>query len=142
VNPQVGYNGIVLDPVFGSDETPIHELAQAELITISSSPEGRPSVIKPGRPVFSSAFRLIAEDKVFNAKMELGRIGFLAGEEKKGIEKAEEELSRLKELPPAQLKEIESRIRYLLTKIAGSQKNIETFEAEMGRLKKILQSEV
>jgi hypothetical protein len=142
VNPQVGYNSIVLDPVFGSDETPIHELAQAELITISSSPEGRPSVIKPGRPVFSSAFRLIAEDKVFNAKMELGRIGFLAGEEKKGIEKAEEELSRLKELPPAQLKEIESRIRYLLTKIAGSQKNIETFEAEMGRLKKILQSEV
>ena len=133
---------MLLDPTFGQDETPLHELAQAELISISSSPEGRPAILKPGRPVFSSAFRLIAEDTVFNAKMELGRLGFLAGEEKKGIDKAEEELSRLKELPAAQLKEIEPRIRYLLSKIAGSQKNIEMFEAEMGKMKKILQSEM
>lgn len=140
--PALSYNGILLDPVFGSDETPLHELAQAELISIISSPEGRPSVIRPGRPVFSSAFRLIAEDKVFHAKMELGRLTFLSGEEKKNIEKAEEELSRLKELPAPQLKEIESRIRYLIRKIAGSQRNIEVFEAKMGEMKKILQSEV
>jgi len=109
---------------------------------VTSSPEGRPAAIKPGRPVFSSAFRLIAEDKVFNAKMELGRLTFLAGEEKKAIEKAEEELSRLKELPAPQLKEIEPRIRYLLGKIQGSQKNIEVFESEMGKMKKVLQSEM
>ena len=74
--------------------------------------------------------------------MELGRLTFLAGEEKKNIEKAEEELARLKELPPAQVKEIEQRIRYLLRKIQGSQGNIELFELEMGKVKEVLKSEV
>lgn len=141
-NPQVSYNAILLDPVFGQDETPLHELAQAELIAISSTPEGRPSVIKPGRPVFAAAFALLASDKVFSAKMELDRLTFLAAEEKKNIEKAEEELARLQELPPVQVKEIESRIRYLLRKIQGSQWNIELFEADMGKVKQILKTEV
>jgi hypothetical protein len=141
-NPQVRYNAILLDPIFGQNETALHELAQAELIAISSSPEGRPAIIKPGRPVFSAAFALLVGDKVFSAKMELGRLTFLAGEEKKNIEKAEEELARLKELPPAQVKEIEQRIRYLLRKIQGSQGNIELFELEMGKVKEVLKSEV
>jgi hypothetical protein len=141
-SPQISYNAILLDPVFGQDETPLHELAQAELIAISSSPEGRPSVIKPGRPVFSAAFALLASDKVFSAKMELDRLTFLAGEEKKNIEKSEEELARLQELPPIQIKEIEPRIRYLLKKIQGSQWNIEVFEGEMGKVKEVLKTEL
>src|SRR5271170_1101443 len=40
--PSVGYNAILLDPLFAQNEIPLHELAQAELITISSSTEGRP----------------------------------------------------------------------------------------------------
>lgn len=140
--PQISYNAILLDPLFALDETPLHELAQAELITISTSPEGRPSVIKPGRPVFSSAFALLAGDKVFNARMELGRLTFLAGEEKKNIDKAEEELARLKELPAPQAKELESRIYYLLKKIQGSQRNIVQFDVEMNKVKQILTTEV
>jgi hypothetical protein len=140
--PQISYNAILLDPLFALDETPLHELAQAELISISSSPEGRPAVIKPGRPVFSAAFALLAGDKVFNAKMELGRLTFLQGEEKKIIEKAEEELARLKELPQPQLKEIERRIGYLLRKIQGSQRNIEQFDGEMDVVKKVLKKEI
>src|SRR5271170_491955 len=125
--PQVSFNALLLDPVF-PDETPLHELAQAELISITTSPEGRPSQIKPGRPVFLAAFALLAGDKVFNAKMELGRLTFLAGDEKKNIEKCEEELERLKELPAGQIKEIEGRVRYLLKKIQVSQRNIEHFD--------------
>jgi TolA-binding protein len=74
--------------------------------------------------------------------MELGRLTFLAGEEKKNIEKAEEELSKLKELPPAQAKEIEQRIRYLLKKIQASQGNIESIEFDMGKVKDVLKTEV
>jgi len=124
------------------NEDQLHELAQAELITITSSPEGRPAIIKPGRPVFSAAFALLAGDRVFNAKMELGRLTVLAAEEKKNIEKAEEELERLKELPAGQIKEIEPRIRYLLKKIQASQRNIEVFDGEMGRVKEILKAEI
>ena len=140
--PQISYNAILLDPLFALDETPLHELAQAELIAISSSPEGRPSVIKPGRPVFSAAFALLAGDKVFNARMELGRLTFLAREEKKNIDKAEEELERLKELPHAQAKELESRIYYLVKKVQASQRNIIQFDVEMDMVKKILKTEV
>jgi hypothetical protein len=141
-NTQVSYNALLLDPIFALNEDPLHELAQAELITITSSPEGRPAIIKPGRPVFSAAFALLAGDRVFNAKMELGRLTVLAAEEKKNIEKAEEELERLKELPAGQIKEIETRIRYLLKKIQASQRNIEVFDGEMGRVKEILKAEI
>lgn len=139
---RVSYNATLLDPLFAQDETALHELAQAELITISSTPEGRPAIIKPGRPVFSAAFALLAEDRVFNAKMELARLTFLSGDEKKNIEKAEEELARLKELPPMQVREIESRIRYLLKKIRTSQQNIETFDIQIGIVKDILKTEI
>ena len=141
-NPQVSYNSLLLDPLFSQDETPLHELAQAELIAITSSSEGRPALVKPGRPVFSAAFALLAGDKVFSAKMELGRLTFLSAEEKKNIEKSEEELARLKELPAGQIKEIEPRIRYLLTKIQASQRSIEQFDYEMGIVKEVLKKEV
>lgn len=140
-SPQVSYNAILLDPVF-PDETSLHELAQAELIAISSSPEGRPAIIKPGRPVFSSAFALLAADKVFNAKMELGRLTFLQGEEKKNIDKAEEELAKLKELPAGQMNQIERRITYLLRKIQLSQRNIEQFDKDVDEVKMVLKREI
>lgn len=92
--------------------------------------------------MFSAAFALLAGDTVFSAKMELGRLTFLAGEEKKTIEKAEEELARLKELPTPQAKELESRISYLLKKIQASQVNILRFDKEMDRVKTILKTEV
>ena len=66
----------------------------------------------------------------------------MAGDEKKNIEKAEEELARLKELPAPQAKELESRIYYLLKKIQGSQRNIVQFDVEMNKVKKILTTEV
>jgi len=138
---QISYNNLLLDPVF-ADETPLHELAQAEFITILSTPEGRPSVIKPGRPVFSAAFALLASDNVFSAKMELGRLTFLQAEEKKNIEKAEEELVRLRELPLAQAREIEARIRYVLKKIQASQRNIEIYDTQMAQVKEVLKEEV
>jgi RNA12 protein len=140
--PQVGYNAVLLDPIFAQNEAPLRELAQAELITISSSPEGRPTVIKPGRPVFSAAFALLVGDKGFNAQMELGRLTFLAGEQKKNIEKAEEELAKLNKLTSGQIKGIEPRIRYLLNKIQTSQKNIELFEHQIGMVKEVLKTEV
>jgi len=138
---QISYNNLVLDPLF-PDETALRELAQAEFNTILSTPEGRPSTIKPGRPIFSAAFALLASDNVFSAKMELGRLTFLQSEEKKNIEKAEEELARLRELPPGQFREIEARIRYLLKKIQASHRNIEIYDAQMTQVKDVLREEV
>ena len=65
----------------------------------------------------------------------------MSGEEKTIIEKAEEELTRFKALPPAHAKEIETRIRYLLKKIQTSQQKIESYEVEIGNVKDILKSE-
>ena len=139
-NPQVAYDAILLDPIFDQNETPIHELTQAELISIESTVEGRPAIIKPGRPVFSAAFTMLVNDKTFNAKMELGRLAVLAGEEEKKIEKVGEELGKFKHLPATQVKEVESRIRYLLNKIQESQRNIDQFEREKRKLKEVLKT--
>lgn len=139
-SPQISYNNLLLDPVF-PDESTLRDLAQAEFITIVSTPEGRPSTIKPGRPVFAAAFALLANDKVFSARMELGRLTFLQGEEKKNIEKAEEELAKLKDLPAAQAKEIEGRIRYVLRKIQASQLKIQEYDMDMAQVKDVLKKE-
>jgi RNA12 protein len=136
--PEIPYDSVLLDPLFGQDETPLHELAQAELISIGTSPEGRPSLIRPGRPVFSAAFNLLIRDAVFHAKMELLRLTFMANEGAKAIDKCEEELAKLRMLPRGQLSEMEPRIRYLLRKIQVSQKSIEGFEKDMTGVKKIL----
>jgi RNA12 protein len=139
--PQISYNNLLLDPLF-PDESTLRDLAQAEFITIVSTPEGRPSTIKPGRPVFSAAFALLANDKVFSARMELGRLTFLQGEEKKNIEKAEEELAKLTDLPAGQAKEIEGRIRYVLRKIQTSQLKIQEYDVDMFQVKEVLKKEM
>jgi hypothetical protein len=92
--------------------------------------------------VFTAAFGVIVQDKGFAAQMELGRLTALADEEKKTIEKAEEELQRFRDLPLRGTTGAEERIGYLLRKIQKSQKAVDGYEGEMNTLKKTLQSEV
>ncbi|KAI9691357.1 MAG: mitochondrial escape protein 2 [Bogoriella megaspora] len=122
-----------------SAEKTLQALEQAELITILSS-NGRPTAIKPGKPVYLPAFRRLAADRVLGARMDLAIVNQMVKQENAVIEKAEGELKLLGDLPkqPAQ---ITPRIRWLLGKVAASQMKVEDFEKEQARLKKVLQEE-
>lgn len=134
------YNEILLSDVFKyRGEETLQALEQAEMITIVSS-NGRPTSIKPGKPVYSAAFRQLTNDHVLKAKMDLAILSELIKIETAGIDKCESELSLLGNLPGAP-KETRGRARYLLGKLYASQDKIEKYEKEGGTLKKVLSQE-
>lgn len=134
------FNEVLLDDNFktGGDKA-IAALEQAELITVQSL-NGRPFSIKPGKPVYQPAFQRLVDDSVLKAKLDLAVLTNAIGNQTKTIEKLEQELHLLGELPrqPAELRD---RIQWLLTNVAVAQKKIEDFEKQSAELKKTLATE-
>ncbi|MCJ1483074.1 mitochondrial escape protein 2 [Schaereria dolodes] len=136
----IRYNEILLSDTFKSGgENTLQALEQAELITINSS-NGRPHSIRPGKPVYSAAFRLLTEDHVLKARLDLAILSELAKIETQNIDKYEAELNLLANLPK-QPGELAPRTKWLLGKLYDCQSKVEKYEHESGGLKKILQVE-
>lgn len=133
------YNEVLLHTLFKTGEEPLQSLEQAEMITIVTS-EGRPYAIKPGKPVYRAAFKLLQEDRALRAKMEMDIATALMKAETANVAKYEEELSLLGQLPSKPV-ELSGRIGWLLKKLEKSQVAVEMYESEIGGLKKILQEE-
>ncbi|KAK3690824.1 mitochondrial escape protein 2 [Vermiconidia calcicola] len=134
------YNEIVLAaPFSGESDKALAALEQAELISVQSV-NGRPYSVKPGKPVYHPAFKRLVEDRVLAAKMDLALLGDEVKDESKTIDKCENELRLLAELPK-QPGEVSGRIQWLLSKIRVSQDKIEGYEKETADLKKILLTE-
>jgi hypothetical protein len=139
------YNEVILDDIFkssatGGPDAVIQALEQAELISVIESSNGRPKTIKPGKPVFHAAFQRLTEDRVLQSRLDLAIATELMKIETASIDKYETELKLLGELPK-QPYEVTARVKWLLTKIAGSQAKVEKYEKESTALKAILQSE-
>ena len=110
------YNELLLSDVFKSGgEATLQALEQAEMISIVSS-NGRPTSIKPGKPVYAAAFRQLTEDHVLKARLDLAILTELIKVETAGIDKYEAELNLLGNLP-GQPKEVRGRVRWLLGKL-------------------------
>lgn len=142
--PSIRYNELLLTDTYkrspSGGEATLQALEQAELISIVSGPGGRPSAIKPGKPVYAAAFRHLCQDRVLSALLDLKTLDELTKGEVEGIAKAEQELSVLGGLP-SQSHEIEGRVRYLLCKVSAGQAKVEGYERESKGLKKILSEE-
>ncbi|OCT52384.1 Mitochondrial escape protein 2 [Cladophialophora carrionii] len=135
-NETLRYNEFILNDLFKDGETVLQALEQAELISITSK-NGRPYGIKPGKPVYQSAFEYLTDDEVLKARLDLAILSQLIGQENKNVEKYEAELRTLADLPgtPSELK---PRIHWCLSKAMASQEKVMKYEAQSGQLKKIL----
>ena len=134
------YNELLLSDTYKSGgEATLQALEQAELITIVSA-NGRPKSIKPGKPVYTAAFRALTADRVLKARLDLAILGELIKLETQGIAKCEDELLLLGRLP-GQPAEVHGRARWLLGKLRGSQEKVEGWERESAGLKGILKEE-
>ena len=134
------YNELLLSDIFKSDgEGVLQSLEQAEMITIVSS-NGRPTSIKPGKPVYSAAFKQLTEDHVLKARLDLAILSQLIKIETQGIDKYEAELNLLANLPGSP-KETRGRAKWLLGKLWTSQNKVEGYERESAGLKKVLMQE-
>ena len=136
----VRYNEVTLASEFSgaksSPDSVLQALEEAELISISSN-NGRPSAIKPGRPVFAAAFKNLLKDKVLAAKLDYITLSALIKDENDSISKQEDELQRLASLPgpPG---EVTDRVKWLLAKIRTSQVKVQGWEKDQGTLKAVL----
>ena len=136
----VRYNELVMAAPFSKNsDQAMASLEQAELISVQSS-NGRPYSVKPGRPIYQTAFKRLVEDRVLAAKMDLALLGDSISGENGTIDKCEQELRLLGEMPK-QPGEVTARIQWLLSKIQSSQHNIEAYEKESAGLKKVLMTE-
>lgn len=136
------YNELALADVYkasGDADAVLRALEQAELITIVAR-NGRPAAVRAGKPVFRAAFRLLTEDRVLKARLDLAILADQVKLESAGVDKCEGELKLLAKLP-RQPRELEARTFWLLGKIQAAQVKIEQYEAESARLKKILSTE-
>ena len=127
------YNELLLSDVFKSEgEATLQALEAAEMISIVSS-NGRPTSIKPGKPVYAAAFRQLTEDHVLKAKMDLAILTELIKAETSGIDKYEAELNLLGNLP-GQPREVQGRVRWLLGKLWCVHPLLGSFAAEESQL--------
>ncbi len=141
------YNEMLLSKTFESSLTPsasngeaaLEALSQTELITIKTA-KGRPESIKPGKPVYQAAFKMLTQDKVLKSRMQLAILKELTKIEAKDIDKCESELALIA-AQPKQAWQLGGRVTYLLNKVAASQTKVEGWEKEIGELKKVLNSE-
>lgn len=135
-NETLKYNELLLNDLFKDGEITLQALEQAELISITSQ-NGRPYGIKPGKPVYMAAFEYLTDDQVLKARLDLAILTQLIGIENKNVDKYESELKTLSCLPvtPSELK---PRIKWCLDKAMASHAKVEKYEAQSGKLKKIL----
>lgn len=137
----IKYNEILLSDTYKNNgESVLRALEQAELITITSGPNGRPASIRPGKPVYHPAFKRLTEDKVLKSKLDLQILTDLIKIENASIEKYENELLLLSQLR-SQPRQMTERVNWLLEKVAVSQRKVEGYEREGGVLKGVLKEE-
>ena len=136
-NETLRYNELLLSDIFKSDgEQTLQALEQAELISITST-NGRPHAVKPGKPVYQAAFEYLTDDDVLRSRLDLAILTQMIGIENKNVDKYESELRVLAELPGGS-KQLAPRINWLLNKTMASHAKVEQYEAQSGKLKKIL----
>ncbi|KAI9894514.1 MAG: mitochondrial escape protein 2 [Vezdaea aestivalis] len=143
-NESLRYNEVLLSDTFKSGsmsaEKTLASLESAELISITSY-NGRPSSIRPGKPVYTAAFKLLMADHGLKSRLDLSTLTNLTKIETASIEKTETELGLLSTLGARGSPGVYSRVEFLLDKLNKSQQKVESYEAQSAKLKKILQAE-
>ncbi|KAF9585237.1 mitochondrial escape protein 2 [Lunasporangiospora selenospora] len=143
----VSYDELKIHPLFKYDEGPFSAMEQAELIAISHK-NGRPCLVRPGKPIYHAAFQEILADTGFAAVMDLESNTFLDKDEMAKVAKWEGELRELSSLLHKDgswifgggrvPKEVDARVKWLMKKLSESHVKVEKYEKEMIHSKMVI----
>lgn len=146
----ISYDELKIHPLFKGDETPLGAMEEAELITITHK-HGRPFSVRPGKPIYRAAFQDILLDSGFAAVMDLDTATFLEKAEMDNVAKWEGELRELSHLLHRDgswffgggrvPKEVDTRVKWLMRKLAESHAKIEKYEQDMKGFKESILSQ-
>ncbi|KAF8952689.1 mitochondrial escape protein 2 [Entomortierella lignicola] len=143
------FDELKVHPMFKNEESPFGAMEQAELISILHK-NGRPFSVRPGKPIYTAAFQDIMADIGFSAIMEIESASCLHKEEMANVAKWEAELKDLTSLLKNDgswmfgggrvPKEIDTRVKWLLAKLAKSHAKIEKLEKDIAAAGKAIES--
>ncbi|GAA6009179.1 hypothetical protein JCM11491_005783 [Sporobolomyces phaffii] len=134
--------------VFGGDEAGLRALENAELISITHR-DGRPSVIRPGRPVYRSAFSLLLSDPIFVSTLRYRQVTAQLAAASADLRAAQGELLDLSRLFVPDTgkwslgggsrtpREVEVRVKKTLDRMRGAEDKVEALATEKAELLKV-----
>lgn len=107
---------------------------------------GRPTTIRPGKPVFRSVFERVVGDKIFEATQEIAYNEKQVAEAESKIKAYENELASLTDTMHKEKQlswfwgssACHSRARYVGKKLAAAERKVETLERKNDQLKRVL----
>ncbi|KAG0706364.1 RNA12 protein-domain-containing protein [Suillus ampliporus] len=141
---ELPYYEVLLDAPFKGDELPLRAMEHSEIISISTQ-HGRPSTIRPGRPVFKYVFERLVNDPIFQATQDIALNEKLTSSAESTVRACESELTTLQDLSKAERsfwlfrrKVTSERKEYLLKKMRSAQTKIQTLEKRNVELKRVL----
>ncbi|GAA5992192.1 hypothetical protein JCM10908_001812 [Rhodotorula pacifica] len=134
---------------FGGDDAPLRALESASLVSIQHT-NGRPSTIKPGKPVYRAACELLLHDAPFRAAIEYRTAVAGIASANAAVASAQAELIELSKLFTGDQgkwafgggsrvpKEVETRVGQLLANMRAGEEKAEKLGKEKERLLTIL----
>ncbi|KAF9115099.1 mitochondrial escape protein 2 [Mortierella sp. AM989] len=141
------FDELRIHPLFKNEEAPFAAMEQAELISIVHK-NGRPFAVRPGKPIYTAAFQDIVADVGFCAVMDIESASRLEKEEMANVAKWEAELKELSSLMRDDgswlfgggkvPKEVDARVKWLMTKLAESHAKIEKYEQDITAAKQAI----
>ncbi|KAH9857835.1 RNA12 protein-domain-containing protein [Lenzites betulinus] len=141
--PQISYHEVLMDFPFKGDETPLRSMEHAELISIGTV-NGRPSTIRPGKPVYKYVFERLVHDTTFQATQDIAFNEKVIASAEATVRACEDELLTLKDVDAGTAswwgskRAVEMRANHLLRKMRTAQEKVETLERQNATLKKVL----
>ncbi|KAI0637238.1 exonuclease [Trametes polyzona] len=141
--PQISYHEVLMDFPFKGDETPLRNMEHAELISIGTV-NGRPSTIRPGKPVYKYVFERLVHDPTFQATQDIAFNEKVIASAESTVRACEDELLTLKDVDAGTAswwgskRAVEMRANHLLRKMRAAQDKIEALERQNAQLKKVL----
>jgi len=117
-------------------------MEHAELISITTL-DGRPSMIRPGKPVYRYVFERLVDDPVFRSRQDIALNEKAIASSESTIKSCEDELLKLEKVRALDsgllsIGATRQRANFLLTKMQEAESKIEKLEQANTKLKKEL----
>ncbi|KAI0928247.1 hypothetical protein AcW1_005551 [Taiwanofungus camphoratus] len=141
--PEISYHEVLMDFPFKNDEAPLRHMEHAELIAIGTE-NGRPSTIRPGKPVYKYVFERLVQDSVFRAMQDLAMNEKVIAAAESTVKACEQELITLKDVDAGTAdwlgsrRAVKERSYFLLKKMQDAEEKIEALEKQNLQLKRSL----
>jgi hypothetical protein len=136
-----------MDFPFKGDENALRGMESAELISIGTH-DGRPSTIRPGKPVYRWVFERLVDDAPFRATQEIASNEKQIAASESAIQRYEDELQRLRTVEQLDSgwfgwflggrTNIWERERFLLRKLGDANRKVEELDRMNRDLKVVL----